>query len=130
MRTIVAIWFLGAVAVVWLGRLPDPYLEYVRRIPPPHPYPVSGVLWVILFMAAQAAVLAAILRPTTYKHSWGRALSAIVVSVGFFAFAGMGAMHAPPYYIAYLWWLLAVVAGAVSLLIWSGVGAFRHPAGT
>ena len=130
MKAIAAIWFLGAAAVLWFGRLPDPYWQYVRHIPPPHLHPVSGIFWIILCMLAQAVMLAAILRPATYKQSWGRAVIAVVISVGFFALAGMGAMHAPPYYFAYLWWLLAVVAAAVFLLTLSGVGAIRHRAST
>jgi hypothetical protein len=130
MRVIIAAWTLGAVSVAWLGRLPNPYLEYVRQIPPPHPYPVGGVLWVILLMTVQAVILASVLRPPTYNRSWGRALIGFLVSVGFFSFAGMAAMHAPPYFFAYLWWLLAVVVVAVALLVWSGVGAFRNRADT
>lgn len=126
MKLLIGIWALGAAFVVWYGRLPSPYLVHVRHLPPPYPYPTSGVLWVLLFMAIQVAALALLIRPRTYSRSWFRAGLALLVSAAFFIFAGMGAMHAPPYFFAYIWWLLAMVAGSLLLLVWSSFGAFRH----
>jgi hypothetical protein len=59
-------WFVGTVTVIAVGFAPDPYLEYVRQIPPPHPYPTSTVLWILLFMSIHVAVAFAILRPMSY----------------------------------------------------------------
>ena len=130
MKLLIGAWILGAVFVVWFGRLPNPYLLYVRHLPPPYPYPTNGVLWVLLFMAIQVVVLAIVIRPRTYSRSWLRAGLALLVSAAFFIYAALGAMHAPPYFFAYIWWSLAVVAGSLLLLVWSASGAIRHRART
>ena len=125
-----AVWVIGVIAAVLSGLRPDPYLEHVRLIPPPHPYPMGTVLWIVLFMTVHAALLIAILRPASYSFSWGRALMALVVSLGFLALGIMGSMHAPPPWDAYLLWLLALVAATIILSLWSVMGAVRHRAGT
>lgn len=99
-------WLVGVIAVVTMGFASDPYLEHVRQLPSPHPYPVETVLWIFLFMSAHVGMGLAILRPKSYRHSWGRALVALLTSTGFFVFAALGAMHAPPAHITYIWWLL------------------------
>lgn len=129
MKTIIAVWVLGVAIVAWFGRLPNPYLEHVRQIPPPHPYPVEGVLWVIFLLTVQTIIVTGLLRLSTYNRSWGRALMALLVSMAFLCFAAMAAMHAPPYLVAYLWWLLGVAVMVAALFVWSGIGAFRSRAG-
>ena len=121
---------LGVIGAALAGFSPDPYLEHVRGMPPPHPYPTTTVLWVTLFMATQASVLFAILRPRSYRRSWGRALVAFLVSLSFLALGIVGAMHAPPPWSIYLLWLLAIGAGTLFLLFWSAVGATKSKAGT
>lgn len=121
---------LGIVAVVLAGFKTDPYLEHVRQIPPPHPYPTFTVTWIVLFITIQTVLANVILRPRSYRHSWGRAALALATSLGFLAFAILGAMHAPPPHAMYLWWLLAFGGGMLGLLIWSIVGAAASSAGT
>ena len=106
MKLLVGTWILWAAFVVRYGRLPSPYLVHVRHLPPLCPYPTSGVLLVLLFMAIQVAARALLIRPRTYSRSWLRAGLALFVSGVFFIFAGMGAMRAPPYFFGYIWWLL------------------------
>jgi hypothetical protein len=130
MKLLIGAWILGAAFVVWFGRLPSSYLVHVRQWPPPYPYPTSGVLWVLLFMAIQVVVLAIVVRPRTYNCSWMRAGLAFLLSTAFFMHAALGAMHAPPCFFAYIWWSLAVVAGSLLLLVWSASGAIRHRART
>ena len=88
------------------------------------------VVWIVVFMTVQAALLMAVLRPSSYSHSWGRALVALAVSLGFFALGAIGSLHAPPPWGAWLWWLLALVAATVQLSLWSAMSAGRSRAGT
>lgn len=125
-----AAWAVGVIALVVAGREPDPYLQYVRHIPPPHPYPVTGVSWAVAFLSAQCALIAAILRPSSYKQSWGRALLSLLVCASFFGYAALGAMHAPPYFFVYLWWLLLAGGATLLLSIWSGIRSVRTTHGT
>ena len=123
-------WLLGIIAVTLSGLRSDPYLEYVRQTPPPHPYPTATVLWVALFMTVHAVLLVAVLRPASYSHSWGRALIAFVVSFGFLALGVLGAMHSPPSWGMYVLWLLSIIAAITVLGLWSVIGAIRSRVST
>jgi hypothetical protein len=101
-------------------------VEHVRHIPPPHPYPLATVLWIGLFLTVHAAAIFAILRPSSYSFSWGRALLALVLSGACFGLAGAGAMHSPPAYGAYLWWLIVVVVWLLGLFGWSAICSARR----
>jgi hypothetical protein len=52
-------------------------------------------------------------------------LAGVGVSLAFFAYAALGAMHAPPFYFFYLWWLLLVVAAMFALVAVSGISKLR-----
>jgi hypothetical protein len=112
-------WLIGIITVVAMGFRPAPYLQYVRQIPPPHPYPMYTVLWIAFLLTAHVGAVFAALRPRSYRYSWGRALLALLISLGFLVFAALGAMHAPPAHIIYVWWLLGFGICMLSLLIWS-----------
>ena len=117
---------LGVALVLWAGQLENPYLTHVRGMPPPHPYPWRGVLFLVGYMGVLCAMLSAILRPESYHRSWGRALSAFMVA-GFFTGLGMlGAMHAPPYFSIGLQWLLSVWLVTLLTLLWSVGSTVRH----
>lgn len=118
-------WFLGIIAVIFSGFQSNSYLEHVRNIPPPHPYPVDNVFWVILFMTLQTTLLIAVLRPASYSRSWGRALTAVVISLCFFAFGAIGSMHSPPPWGVYLAWLLVITIAIIILSLWSLICAVR-----
>lgn len=64
-----AAWLTGIIAAALSGFRPTAYLEHVRQIPPPHPYPTATVVWIAVLMTVHAAVLMAILRPTSYSRS-------------------------------------------------------------
>ena len=123
-------WFIGIVAIALAGLRSDPYLEHVRLIPPPHPYPTFTVLWIAMFLTVQSGAVLTILRPASYKHSWGRSLLSLLASVGFLTFGVLGAMHAPPPHAMYLLWLLAFSGSMLLLFVWSAIGAARSTAGT
>lgn len=119
-------WLIGIIAVVAMGFRPAPYLEYVRHIPPPHPYPIHTVLWIVFFLTIHTAAVFSILRPSSYSYSWGRALCALILSVGFLVCAGLGAMHAPPAFTAYFWWLLVFGMSMLGMFIWSTICSVRR----
>jgi formate hydrogenlyase subunit 3/multisubunit Na+/H+ antiporter MnhD subunit len=60
-------------------------------------------------------ILWAVIRPKTYRRSWGRAMSAFAIVAGVFAYFTFGAMHAPPEYNVFLWWLI-FIAGVLFVL--------------
>lgn len=116
-------WLIGIIAAVAAGFEADPYLEHVRNIPLPHPYPIDTVLWVVGLMTVQVALLFAILRPSSFKNSWGRALLAFISSLGFLTLGVMGVMHAPPPWGRYVFWLLAMALAMLSITLQSAIGA-------
>lgn len=116
---------LGVVAVALTGCLDNPYLTHVRSLPPPHPYPLSGVLWVMAMMSVHTAAVMAILRLRSWLRSWGRALAATGLSTIFLLIAAQASMHSPPHHTAYLLWLLLMVAALSVLTASSSVAAWR-----
>lgn len=116
---------LGVVAVALVGCLDNPYLTHVRSLPPPHPYPLRGVLWVMAMMSVHTAAAMAILRLHSWHRSWGRALAATGLSTILLLIAALASMHSPPHHTAYLWWLLLMVAALSVLTASSSVAAWR-----
>lgn len=112
-----ALWLIGMIAIVWCGLLPSGYLEHVRGIPPPHPFPVDTVAWAAIVMTAHVSILRALL----HRPGLLRTLAATLISFGFLAFAAMGAMHAPPAFGAYLWWLIAMFILLLLLTMWTAI---------
>lgn len=129
-KVALTVWVLGIVGPALAGLRADPYLTGVRALPLPHPYPAGTVGWVALLVSVQVLVLFVILRPQSFRSSWGRALLAVVVSLGFLCLGVLGAMHSPPPWGAYLLWLLVVLAGMLVLLGCSMVVAVRSRSGT
>ena len=123
-----ATWLVGIGAAALAGFQIDPYLA--KRIPPPQPYPLETLAWVALLVSAHVLLLLAVLRPASFRASWRRAAGASLVSAGFLGLGIYGGMHAPPPWAAYLWGLLAVLAGMLVLFGWSVVAAVRSRAGT
>jgi hypothetical protein len=119
-------WGLGASAVALAGWLEDPFLTQVHGLSPPQPYPLFAVTLTLLFMAIEVLVLAAILRPRSYRHAWGRAALALVVSVAGVRWASLPMAHKPPLWDCYFIWTIAVTAALFSLLVVSGHAASRR----
>ena len=117
--------FVGFFSVILRGFCLNPYLLHVRHIPLPHPYPLKGVLLVLMFMCIQVGMVAGVLRLSSYQHSWGRAVAAVGISMVFLIFALVGGMHSPPFYEAYLWWLTIFLLALLFLSIKSGYEASR-----
>lgn len=104
----VIVGLVGVILVVWAGLLPNSYMQAVRGIPPPHPYPFAGVAFTSAFIVAEVLAVYAIIRPGSFGHSWSRAFCAFIIAVGFVVFGLAQAMHASPYITAYIWWLIGV----------------------
>ncbi|GAA6141876.1 hypothetical protein [Hydrogenophaga sp. 5NK40-0174] len=118
-----AVVLTGAVAAVAAGFRADSYLEHVHNVPPPHPYPFGAVLWVLAFMAVEGMAVFAILRPCSYSYSWGRSLTALLLSAGCFVIGLLGSMHAPPPWSIFVLWQIATLVAMLLLFLSSAAGA-------
>ena len=116
---------IGLTVVVAAGFSPNEYLVHVAQIPPPHPYPTSLVLKIAVMLAIQTMALLLILRPDSYRQSWGRAFFAAFACLAFVVVVAPSGMHAPPALGYYIGWLLVMFAVMLLLLVWSVVGAIR-----
>jgi hypothetical protein len=110
-RVLLAIWIIGVAAVIIFGFRDNPYLTNVRGFPPPHPYPYQTVGSIMVLITIETGLLWAILRPASYNHSWGRSLLGFGISFCFLIFGSWGAMHVPPAWTTYMYWLFVVSAG-------------------
>jgi len=83
------------------------------------------LIHILGWTAVEVLVSAAILRPWSYRRSWGRALAAAVISAPWLlGRAGVG-MHDGPTTHAHTLWLLLFLIGLVSTAIVSGTAAVR-----
>ena len=110
---------IGLAMVVWGGFMPDYWMR--RHLPPgmDPDYPQQSVLVFCAIILAECLLLLAVLRPTSYCRSWGRALCASVLALVIAAFWFSGFMHAPPYYGMHLQWWLLVNLGFLLLTLYS-----------
>jgi hypothetical protein len=106
---------IGIAVVAWTAQWPNPYSIYGARVPPPHPYPYETVLLTIGLMTVQASTQIVVLRPTSYARSWGRAFSAAAITIPFLVLAALNAMHSPPLWFFYFWWIMVIAVGLVAL---------------
>lgn len=118
-------WAIGAIAVAWTGFFEDPYVRYLRQMEPPFDYPLGPVMGLVALMAGHAGLLQLILRPASYRMSWGRALMASVLALGLLFAMAMASIHAPPFLLTCLWWLTAIAVGTMGLLFASALLAWR-----
>jgi hypothetical protein len=75
--------------------------------------------WTLAVMAVELVVLLAILRPSTYERSWGRALGAFALYAPAALFSALFAMHAGGILAIHLLWMLVVTLGLFVLMILS-----------
>lgn len=118
---------IGIIAAILSGLLVNPYLTHARQMPPPHPYPLDVVFWIVVFMIVQVGAVLVIIKPKHASRSIWRALLIALVSLGTLEFAISSAMHMPPAYRFYLYWLLAFLGASITWLAWSIVSAIRTP---
>ena len=122
------LWLAGVLILLWSGTGDDGYLIHVLGKPLPHPYPIDGVLTFILIATIETLILYGIIRPKTYVRSWARGVSALVAFAGLTIFFALGLMHAPPYVVWHVIWLCCIVLVLFTLLVWSGIAAYRDRA--
>jgi hypothetical protein len=87
--------------------------------------PLRSLAYGLPRLTVEVLVLYLILRPNSFRWSWGRVLLALAVFVPWFIYSIAFIMHAPGWVFAHAYWLLAVVASLVILLVVSAVGAWR-----
>jgi hypothetical protein len=119
------LWLASVASLVASGFGVDGYMLYVMRIPLPHPYPLTGVLSDSFALTLEFGLIYALLRPSTYARSWGRALCAAAVG-GIASLASMlSLMHAPPYLVTHCLILWCLTLGLVVLFLVSVVATVR-----
>ncbi len=125
-RLFAALWLAGVASLVASGFGIDGYMLYVMRIPLPHHYPLSGVLSASLALTLEFGLIYALLRPSTYARSWGRALCATAVAAIASLASVLSLMHAPPYLVTHCLILSCLTVGLVVLFLVSALAAIRH----
>ena len=79
----------------------------------------QGVLWSTM----ELAVLYVILRPWSFRASWGRALLASLLFLPWTAVSAMAVMHSGGIFVLHAFWLLVVSLSLIALALASGVQA-------
>ena len=116
---------LGVLAAMTLRALHrDPYVVDPRRRGNGQNWPgdLSTELWL---GAAELLVLFLILRPWSYRRSWGRALVALVLFIPWTLFTAMLGMHAGSINGAHLVWRAGVALVLLCLALISGYEAVQ-----
>jgi len=72
----------------------------------------------------EVAVLYLLLRPGTFRWSWGRVLTALVFFIAWMGYNGGFGFHSPGWVWTHSFWLLGVCAALLVLLIVCGIGAW------
>jgi len=100
------IWVVVAALIAWGGTQSDGYLEHVRNIPPPHPYPGRLVFVLAIVLAVQLGIFALVLHLGARGPTVWREWVAAAVAFGFVGLAVSGSMHANP---AYIDWMICTI---------------------
>jgi hypothetical protein len=82
--------------------------------------------WFVVLVILEAAVLFAVLRPKTYRNSWGRALTAAGLAAVALWFAAQDTLGAPTYVFIHQAWLLAVLFGSLVLCVAGVIRSLRQ----
>jgi uncharacterized integral membrane protein len=127
---LVAYWLAFALYTTYMAQFPGLVRDLSRWR-----YPWSAVIVVWFLLAVFVAILHSILRPMTYRRSWGRLAGACAYSAALFVLGVLSIVtDAPGYY--YVPAVFSVVtAGVMTALVLVTVGAavvrkFRHAAWT
>lgn len=73
----------------------------------------------LLFSFAELILVGVILRPWSYRQSWGRAVAAWIAFVPWTLMAMMMSMHAGGVFLIHFVWLLALTTVLTVLMVWS-----------
>jgi len=88
----------------------DPFVSISRGLP---------------YLTVEVIALYLILRPNSFRRSWGRALTAFVVFAGRTTHVIQYVVHSPGWYLSHAWWLMAVTVGLFILVVVSVVARLR-----
>jgi FtsH-binding integral membrane protein len=90
------------------------------------PYPVKGVMIFAALVALEATTLFLILRPRTYRRSWGRAAVAVAACLVALWFSAQDTEGAPEYVFMHQKWLAAASLACLALAVSGVVSIIRH----
>jgi hypothetical protein len=118
------LWLLVVALMVNDWRL-DPYDPSVVA---EHPYGhnhAGALLDGVRATLVELAVVYAVLRPWSYRRSWGRSLAALALLLPWTCFSVLIAIHAGGIAVLHLLWVAALLLVVVGCVVWSGAGALR-----
>jgi hypothetical protein len=112
-------WILGAALALYGSTLGNPYLSH-HGLNPVEQHRLGLAVSFVFLVTVECAVVAAILRPKSYKRSWGRALvAAVLLSILHWFF--FLPLHQPAAVGLHAMWLLAMATVCWLLCIVSGI---------
>jgi len=77
----------------------------------------------VLWSTMELAVLYVILRPWSFRASWGRALLASLLFLPWTGVCGMAVMHSGGFFVLHVFWLLVVSFSLIAVALASGLQA-------
>jgi hypothetical protein len=86
--------------------------------------PLTSLTYGLPRVTVEVLVLYLVLRPGTFRWSWGRVLIAVALFVPWFFYSIQYIMHAPGWVIAHAYWLMAVSACLIVLFVVCAIGAW------
>ena len=125
---------LLALLLSWAGLVILMVVDYVGDPPNPAPddrqsygYHVPGeLLQNLLLSVAELGLLLLVLRPWSYRGSWGRALLAFVLIAPWWLFYFVTTLHAGPVTHVHAFWLLGLALACLFCTVYSLAGRIRH----
>ena len=116
-----ALWLVGVAVLLWAGAQGDGYSTAVRGAQTSYPW--AGVLTMGAILSGEVALFYALLRPESYRRSWGRALGTALAGVVLTVAFGLGLMHSPPHVYAHWLWVAGATVAFLALAVASAVRA-------
>jgi len=124
-RLLLLAWSVGIMTVIAGGSVLDGYARYVLGLEAPQPYPYEGVAQYIIITTVESAFVFAIVRPSTYRSSWGRAVLALIAATVLATLHAMTLMHSTTYQLWHELWLFGLCFGLAIATIASALSAVR-----
>ena len=124
-RLLLLAWLVGIMTVIAGGSVLDGYARYVMGLQAPQPYPYHGVAQYLTITTVECAILFAILRPATYRSSWGRAVLALGGTTALTCLHAMTLMHSTTYQLWHELWLVSLCLSLAIIAIVSASSAIR-----
>jgi hypothetical protein len=86
--------------------------------------PYAWVPYGLPRVTVEVLILYLLLRPGTFRWSWGRVLIALALFIPWFVYSIRYIMHAPGWVFAHGYWLIGVMVGLTVLFVVSVIGAW------